>query len=73
MAVTQIDLDDEALAEAMRLSGAKTKRETVNLALREYAARHRRLESLERAAAAAQHWDHEGWQRLRDAEKQPHE
>jgi len=26
--LTQIDLDDDALAEAMRLSGAKTKTET---------------------------------------------
>lgn len=36
-----IDLDEEALAEVMRLSGARTKKDTVNLALREYAARHR--------------------------------
>src|SRR5258706_8336026 len=43
MTVTQIDLDDYALAEAMRLSGARSKKETVNLALREYAARHRRI------------------------------
>lgn len=71
MAVTQIDVDDDALAEAMRLSGAKTKKETVNLALREYAARHRRIEALERYAAAAEGWDYEGWQRLRDAEKNP--
>jgi Bacterial antitoxin of type II TA system, VapB len=42
MALTQIDIDEDALAEAMRLSGAKTKKETVNLALREFAGRHRR-------------------------------
>ncbi|MGQ0844716.1 MAG: type II toxin-antitoxin system VapB family antitoxin [Sporichthyaceae bacterium] len=71
MAVTQIDLDDEALAEAMRLSGARTKKDTVNLALREYAARHRRLEALERAATSAQRWDYEGWKRMREAEKHP--
>lgn len=71
MALTQIDLDDEALAEAMRLSGAKTKKETVNLALREYAARHRRLEALERAVAAAADWDYETSQRLRASEKNP--
>ena len=35
LAVTQIDLDEDALAEAMRLSGAKTKKDTVNLALRD--------------------------------------
>ncbi len=39
MALTQIDIDEDALAEAMRLSGAKTKKETVNVALREFAAR----------------------------------
>lgn len=69
MSVTQIDLDDEALAEAMRLSGAKTKKDTVNLALREYAARHRRIEALEHYAANAREWDHASWQELRDADK----
>lgn len=38
MSVTQVDLDDEALAEAMRLMGASTKKETVNGALRDYVA-----------------------------------
>lgn len=71
MAVTQIDLDEEALAEAMRLSGARTKKETVNLALREYAARHRRIAALDHYAAAAQGWDFEAWQRMREAGKAP--
>jgi Arc/MetJ family transcription regulator len=71
MTVTQIDLDDEALAEAMRLSGARSKKETVNLALREYAARHRRIAALDHYAAAAQSWDYEGWQDLRTAGKTP--
>ncbi|MEV6304058.1 type II toxin-antitoxin system VapB family antitoxin [Actinoplanes sp. NPDC051861] len=71
MSVTQIDLDDEALAEAMRLSGAKSKKETVNLALREYAARHRRIAALEHHAAAALHWDYEGWHDLHNAAKAP--
>lgn len=71
MTVTQIDLDDEALDEAMRLSGARSKKETVNLALREYAARHRRIAALDRYAAAAQGWDYEGWQELRAASKAP--
>lgn len=69
MAVTQIDLDDEALAEAMRLSGAKSKKETVNLALREYAARHKRIAALERWAEESENWDYEGWKRRRAAEK----
>ncbi|GAA3388126.1 type II toxin-antitoxin system VapB family antitoxin [Cryptosporangium minutisporangium] len=71
MTVTQIDLDDEALAEAMQLSGAKSKKETVNLALREYAARHRRIAALERHAEAAQTWDYEGWRELRQRSKAP--
>lgn len=37
ISVTQIDLDDEALAEAMRLMGSTTKEDTVNAALRDYA------------------------------------
>jgi len=69
--VTQIDLDDEALAEAMRLSGARSKKETVNLALREYAARHRRIAALDHYAAAAQGWDYDGWRELREAAKEP--
>jgi len=71
MGITQIDLDDDALAEAMRLSGAKSKKETVNLALREYAARHRRIAALEHHAAAAQGWDYEGWTQLHTANKTP--
>ncbi|GAA1220025.1 hypothetical protein GCM10009665_07580 [Kitasatospora nipponensis] len=51
MTVTQIDIDDEALAAAMRLMGATTKKETVNTALREYAERITRLEAAEDLAA----------------------
>ncbi|WP_046471759.1 type II toxin-antitoxin system VapB family antitoxin [Allosalinactinospora lopnorensis] len=50
MTATQIDLDEEVLAEAMRLMGARTKKETVNTALREYIDRIRRLEAAERLA-----------------------
>ena len=71
VAVTQVDIDEEALAEAMRLSGARTKKETVNLALREYAARHRRVAALEHYASLAKQWDFEGWERRRAAEKDP--
>jgi Arc/MetJ family transcription regulator len=71
MALTQIDIDEGALAEAMRLSGAKTKKDTVNLALREFAARHRRAAALERYAALAAQWDYEGWAQRRAADKDP--
>lgn len=40
---TNIDIDDGVLKEVQRLTGAKTKREAVDLALRELVARHRRL------------------------------
>jgi Arc/MetJ family transcription regulator len=71
MTVTQIDLDDDALAEAMRLSGARSKKETVNIALREFAARHRRIAALDHYAATAQAWDYEGWLAMRAASKSP--
>jgi Arc/MetJ family transcription regulator len=47
---TRIDLDDEALAAAMRLMGTTTKKDTVNMALREYVDRVKRLEAAERLA-----------------------
>lgn len=65
MAVTQVDIDEQALSEAMRLSGARTKKETVNLALREYAASRRRVEALRRYSVVARDWDHEAWLRQR--------
>ncbi len=71
MTVTQIDVDDEALAEAMRLSGAKTKKATVNLALREFAARHRRIAALDHYASLAEGWDYEDWEQRRSADKDP--
>jgi Arc/MetJ family transcription regulator len=71
VALTQIDIDDDALAEAMRLSGTKTKTDTVNLALREFAARHRRVAALEHYARLAVGWDFEEWEHRRAAEKDP--
>jgi Arc/MetJ family transcription regulator len=71
VALTQIDIDEDALTEAMRLSGAKTKKETVNLALREFAARHRRVAALEHYAVLAEGWDFAGWAQQRAAEKDP--
>jgi Arc/MetJ family transcription regulator len=73
MSLTQIDIDDEALREAMALSGARTKKEIVNLALREFAARHRRVAALDHYARRAVSWDFEDWERRRAADKQPPE
>jgi Arc/MetJ family transcription regulator len=71
VALTQIDIDEDALLDAMRISGAKTKKDTVNLALREFAARHRRAAALEHYAELAAGWDFEAWERQRTAEKDP--
>ena len=51
MAVTQIDIDDDALDRAMALSRARTKKDAVNLALRYYAERQ------ERAARVGRHFE----------------
>lgn len=69
MAVTQIDLDDEALAEVMRLAGVHTKKEAVNLALRDYVSRFRRAEALASSREQAKGWDYEGWLAARADEK----
>ncbi|MBB5934170.1 type II toxin-antitoxin system VapB family antitoxin [Streptomyces zagrosensis] len=69
MGVTTIDLDEDALAKALRFSGGATKKEVVNEALREYAERHERAARRARHFQAAQEWDYEGWQLLHEAEK----
>lgn len=43
---TNLALDDDLLAEALRLGGHRTKRETVNEALSEYIARRKRMEAM---------------------------
>jgi Arc/MetJ family transcription regulator len=67
MTVTQIDLDDDELEQAMRNLGTATKKDTVNTALREVNARRRRLAALERMSeryergefdAAVAAWEH---------------
>jgi Arc/MetJ family transcription regulator len=62
VALTQVDIDKDALAEAMRLSGARTKTDTVNLALREFVTRHRRI------AAIAEGSDFDGDSRPADGQ-----
>lgn len=69
MAATQIDIDDEALSAAMRLAGTRTKRETVNLALREYVDRRQRSDARLRHFEAAQSWDDEEFWREHQREK----
>jgi Arc/MetJ family transcription regulator len=43
---TNLALDDNLIIEAQNLSGSKTKKETVNLALKEYIQRHKQEELL---------------------------
>jgi Arc/MetJ family transcription regulator len=69
VAVTQIDLDDEALAEVMRIAGVHTKKDAVNLAMRDYVERFRRIEALARSREHAKGWDYEGWLAARADEK----
>jgi Arc/MetJ family transcription regulator len=69
MSVTQIDLDDEALTEVLRRSGLKTKKEAVNEALRDYAAKLRRAAEFDGYIRRAQEWDYEGWKELRARDK----
>ncbi|NDZ65834.1 type II toxin-antitoxin system VapB family antitoxin [Streptomyces cyaneofuscatus] len=62
--MTQIDIDDEALERAMALSKARTKKETVNLALRFYA------EQQERGARISRHFERaRNWGAVEDAER----
>lgn len=44
---TNLDIDEELLAEAQELGGLKTKKLTVNEALREYIQRRKQLKALE--------------------------
>ena len=53
MAKTLIDIDEEALAGAAKLFGTKTKKDTVNTALREAAQRVHRREAYDRLAEMA--------------------
>ena len=69
MSVTQVDLDDEALDEVMRIAGVRTKKEAVDLAMRDYAGRFPRIEALARSRKHAEGWDYEGWRAARGDEK----
>jgi Arc/MetJ family transcription regulator len=52
---TNIEIDDGVLREAQRLIGTRTKRETVDVALRELVARHRRIGILDLRGRV--HWE----------------
>ena len=52
---TNIEIDDDLLQEAQALTGTRTKRETVDLALRELVSRHRRIGVLDLRGRV--HWE----------------
>lgn len=68
MAVTQIDLDDEALAEVLRLAGLRSTSDAVNDALRYYAGKLRRSAEFNDYIQRSQDWDYEVWKELRAAD-----
>jgi Arc/MetJ family transcription regulator len=43
---TNLAIDDKLLREALEISGLKTKKETVNLALKEFVDRHKQIDIL---------------------------
>jgi Arc/MetJ family transcription regulator len=53
---TNIDIDEELMAEAMRLSGKKTKKETVDEILRDYVRRRKGVAAL-RALRGKIEWE----------------
>lgn len=57
MTKTPVEIDDEALAAAAQVLGTKTKKDTVNGALREVSARLLRLRALEQLGAMADQGD----------------
>lgn len=52
---TNIEIDDKVLHEAQELIGVRTKREAVDVALRELVARHRRIGVLDLRGRV--HWE----------------
>ncbi|THV38495.1 type II toxin-antitoxin system VapB family antitoxin [Glycomyces buryatensis] len=69
MSLTQVDINDEVLAEVMNLMGTKTKKETVNRALEEYAARTKRLQAFRRLAERAERGDFDAAEKAHRAAK----
>ncbi|MEV0331569.1 type II toxin-antitoxin system VapB family antitoxin [Nocardia sp. NPDC050717] len=57
MSKLMIDVDDEALAEAQRLLGTSTKKDTVNAALAEVSRRLKRVKALNGLAEMAEQGD----------------
>lgn len=57
------------VTESAETAKVETKKEAVNLAMRDYVERFRRVEALARSRDHAKNWDYEGWLAARADEK----
>ncbi|MFD7076975.1 type II toxin-antitoxin system VapB family antitoxin [Nocardioides sp. NPDC057577] len=69
MAVTQIEIDDELLAEIQRISGATTPQEAVEFAVRELVIRNHEGDAPKHAQKLARNWDYDGWRVLNERDR----
>jgi len=69
VSVTNVDLDDQTLAEAAALLGTTTKKDTINAALAEVVKRYKRRQAAERLAERGARGDFEPTRRLLQARK----
>jgi len=56
---TKLRLDDSLVDEAVKISGTRTRREAINVALKEYVTRHRQLQILELRGKIDFHLDYD--------------
>ncbi|WP_030685229.1 type II toxin-antitoxin system VapB family antitoxin [Streptomyces globisporus] len=69
MGVTNVDVDDDVLAEAAKLLGTTTKKDTINTALEEAIRRHRRRAVYQRLAERGARGELEPTRRAWEARK----
>jgi Arc/MetJ family transcription regulator len=60
---TNIDIDEKLMAEAMKYTKAKTKKEAVVIALEDIVQRHKQLGMLELRGKIDGDWDIDAWRR----------
>lgn len=60
---TNIEIDDDLMAEAMKFTKAKTKKEAVAIALEDIVRRYKQLGMLELRGKIQGDWDIDAWRR----------
>jgi Arc/MetJ family transcription regulator len=60
---TNIDIDDKLMAEAMKFTKARTKKEAVSIALEDIVRRYKQLGVLELRGKIQGDWDIDAWRR----------